>query len=281
MNPEFTATLRSVDDAATAPALIRGEDTQSTERSASPASTEDSAAASGGTASSEEPGAAEPFRIVAVTSCPTGIAHTCMTAESPANAGRDAGDVEIVVETQGSAGFTRFDPAVIAAADGVIFAHDLPVREKERFAGKPTVDVGVKAGINRPGELIPEVRAKAARGEVTAAAKGGTPVQRAGEPGDSYGTKLRKWLMSGVSYMVPFVAAGGLLIASASRSAATRSTAPSRSRNTSPGARSTAGARSPSRSVPWPSGSWSRCWLATSRTAWRTGQASSPASSAA
>ncbi|MFI1168653.1 fructose-specific PTS transporter subunit EIIC [Streptomyces sp. NPDC020801] len=154
-----------------------------------------------------------PFRIVAVTSCPTGIAHTYMAAESLENAGREAG-AEVVVETQGSAGFTRLDPAVIAAADGVIFAHDVPVRDKDRFAGKPTVDVGVKAGINRPGELITEVRGKAARGEVTAAAAaGGTPVERTGEAGEGYGTKLRKWLMSGVSYMVPFVAAGGLLIA--------------------------------------------------------------------
>ncbi len=136
-----------------------------------------------------------------------------MAAESLENAGRDAGDVEIVVETQGSAGFSRLDPAVIAAADGVIFAHDVPVREKDRFAGKPTVDVGVKAGISRPGALIAEVRQKAERGEVTAAARPGTPVDRAGESGDGYGTKLRKWLMSGVSYMVPFVAAGGLLIA--------------------------------------------------------------------
>ncbi|MEU5087265.1 fructose-specific PTS transporter subunit EIIC [Streptomyces sp. NPDC021356] len=159
------------------------------------------------------PPPASPFRIVAVTSCPTGIAHTYMAAESLENAGREAG-VELVVETQGSAGFTRLDPAVIAAADGVIFAHDVPVRDKDRFAGKPTVDVGVKAGINRPGELIGEVRGKAARGEVSAAAApGGTPVERAGEAGEGYGTKLRKWLMSGVSYMVPFVAAGGLLIA--------------------------------------------------------------------
>ncbi|WP_046732966.1 PTS fructose transporter subunit IIABC [Streptomyces humi] len=159
------------------------------------------------------PGSAErPFRIVAVTSCPTGIAHTYMAAESLESAGRDAG-VELVVETQGSAGFTRLDPEVIAAADGVIFAHDVPVREKERFAGKATVDVGVKAGINRPAELIGEVRAKAARGEVTSGSAPGTPVERAGEAGEGYGTKLRKWLMSGVSYMVPFVAAGGLLIA--------------------------------------------------------------------
>ncbi len=152
-----------------------------------------------------------PFRIVAVTSCPTGIAHTYMAAESLENAGREAG-VDLVVETQGSAGFTRLDPAVIAAADAVIFAHDVPVRDKDRFAGKPTVDVGVKAGINRPAELISEVRGKAERGEVT----GGTtptPVQRGGEEGEGYGSMLRKWLMSGVSYMVPFVAAGGLLIA--------------------------------------------------------------------
>ncbi|MEU8686859.1 fructose-specific PTS transporter subunit EIIC [Streptomyces sp. NPDC048665] len=155
-----------------------------------------------------------PFRIVAVTSCPTGIAHTYMAAESLENAGREAG-VELVVETQGSAGFTRLDPEAIAAADGVIFAHDVPVRDKDRFAGKPTVDVGVKAGINRPAELIGEVREKAARGETSApaSASGGTPVERAGDSTEGYGTKLRKWLMSGVSYMVPFVAAGGLLIA--------------------------------------------------------------------
>ncbi|SDC97630.1 PTS fructose transporter subunit IIABC [Streptomyces prasinopilosus] len=158
-------------------------------------------------------GGARPFRIVAVTSCPTGIAHTYMAAEALENAGREAG-VEVAVEPQGSAGFTRLDPAVIAAADGVIFAHDVPVREKERFAGKPTVDTGVKAGINRPAELIAEVRGKAERGEATAAAApGDAPVDRAGAPGEGYGTKLRKWLMSGVSYMVPFVAAGGLLIA--------------------------------------------------------------------
>ncbi|WP_411761568.1 PTS fructose transporter subunit IIABC [Streptomyces tunisiensis] len=154
-----------------------------------------------------------PFRIVAVTSCPTGIAHTYMAAESLENAGRETG-VEIVVETQGSAGFTRLDPAVIAAADGVILAHDVPVREKQRFAGKPTVDTGVKAAINRPADLIGEVRDKAARGETTEAAQAGSaPVERAGTDDEGYGTRLRRWLMSGVSYMVPFVAAGGLLIA--------------------------------------------------------------------
>ncbi|GAA2598048.1 fructose-specific PTS transporter subunit EIIC [Streptomyces roseoviolaceus] len=223
MNTEFTDALRSVGDAPAAAALIRGEepdapasagseDTVASAGAASPAAATVTEESEDDGAGAEEPDAERPFRIVAVTSCPTGIAHTYMAAESLENAGREAG-VEVTVETQGSAGFTRLDPEVIAAADGVIFAHDVSVREKDRFAGKPTVDVGVKAGINRPAELIAEVREKAARGEVTSGSPGTTPVERTGDSGEGYGTKLRKWLMSGVSYMVPFVAAGGLLIA--------------------------------------------------------------------
>jgi PTS system fructose-specific IIC component len=242
MNAEFTDALRAAGDPAAAAALVRGDRTPAaagSENSAAASEAASSEAAAGSTApapdtkagdvkaggagagdasaedaSAPAPGApdARPFRVVAVTSCPTGIAHTYMAAESLENAGREAG-VEVTVETQGSAGFTRLDPAVIAAADGVIFAHDVPVREKDRFAGKPTVDVGVKVGINRPSELISEVREKAARGEVTSGSAPSTPVERGGEAGEGYGTKLRKWLMSGVSYMVPFVAAGGLLIA--------------------------------------------------------------------
>ncbi|NJP99821.1 PTS fructose transporter subunit IIABC [Streptomyces zingiberis] len=155
-----------------------------------------------------------PFRIVAVTSCPTGIAHTYMAAEALEQAAREAG-AELVAETQGSGGFTRLDPEVIAAADAVILAHDVEVREKERFAGKPTVDTGVKAAINRPAALIAEVRAKAERGETTAAARPGTDPSEspAGNQEEGFGSRLRRYLMSGVSYMVPFVAAGGLLIA--------------------------------------------------------------------
>ncbi len=238
MDAEFTAALRATAEAGRAVALIRGdeepEEPQAQEaqepqaqeaqepQAQEPEAQEARVHASEvqepeaqGPVPGPEPEPARPFRIVAVASCPTGIAHTYMAAESLEQAGRDAG-VEVSVETQGSAGFDRLDPALIAAADGVIFAHDIAVREKERFAGKPTVDVGVKAGVNRAAELIDEVRTKAERGETTApaaAASSGTPVDRAGEPGEGYGTKLRKWLMSGVSYMVPFVAAGGLLIA--------------------------------------------------------------------
>ncbi|MFE6030028.1 PTS fructose transporter subunit IIABC [Streptomyces niveus] len=207
MDPDFTAALRAATDPAATASLISGD-------TAPPAAPEPAAAATPEEPSPAPaaPAAPVPFRVVAVTSCPTGIAHTYMAAEALEQAGQAEG-VEVVVEPQGSAGFTRLDPAVIAAADGVIFAHDVPVREKERFAGKPTVDVGVKAGINRPAELLAEVRDKAARGETTAPAGTGSPVDEAGGPGEGYGTKLRKWLMSGVSYMVPFVAAGGLLIA--------------------------------------------------------------------
>ncbi|POX65305.1 PTS lactose transporter subunit IIC [Streptomyces sp. Ru62] len=250
MNAEFTSALRAVGDPETAAALIRGDEAPSaktaedtSEDTAAAPVAASTGAAAGRTAHTPDAGTGDagtggatpesapaadtapptaepadsgerPFRVVAVTSCPTGIAHTYMAAESLENAGREAG-VEVVVETQGSAGFARLDPAVIAAADGVIFAHDVPVRDKDRFAGKPTVDVGVKAGINRPAELLAEVREKAARGEASAPAhaSAGTPVDRAGDSTEGYGTKLRKWLMSGVSYMVPFVAAGGLLIA--------------------------------------------------------------------
>nr|WSY54213.1 fructose-specific PTS transporter subunit EIIC [Streptomyces sp. NBC_00886] len=212
MNAEFTTALRSVGDAESAAALIRGDEPEGTTDSVATSVAASADAATGSTSTEPASDDDRPFRIVAVTSCPTGIAHTYMAAESLENAGRDVG-VELVVETQGSAGFTRLDPAVIAAADGVIFAHDVPVRDKDRFAGKPTVDVGVKAGINRPTELITEVRGKAERGEVTAGSGAPTPVERGGEAGEGYGSMLRKWLMSGVSYMVPFVAAGGLLIA--------------------------------------------------------------------
>ncbi len=107
------------------------------------------------------------MKFVAVTSCPTGIAHTYMAAEALEQVGKAQGH-EVTVETQGSAGSTRLDPAIIAAADGVIFAADLEVQGKERFAGKPTVDVGVKAAVHDAAAVL--AKAVAA---VEAAPKGG------------------------------------------------------------------------------------------------------------
>ncbi|MDX2921649.1 fructose-specific PTS transporter subunit EIIC [Streptomyces sp. NE06-03C] len=215
MDPEFTAALRAGTDPAAVAALVRGEEATEEpaaeeERAKQPQDTEPEAEAAEGAGSA-------PFRIVAVTSCPTGIAHTYMAAESLAAAGRAEG-VEVTVETQGSAGFKKLDPGVIAAADAVIWAHDVEVREKARFRGKPLVDVGVKAGINRPAELIAEARRKAEHGEVAAVSEADGGRDSGGEDGSGadhahFGVRLRTYLMSGVSYMVPFVAAGGLLIA--------------------------------------------------------------------
>ncbi|GGZ49744.1 PTS lactose transporter subunit IIC [Streptomyces subrutilus] len=208
MRPEFVGALRSARTPAQAAALIAG-DPEPTPAPA-PAPTPASAPAPATTPAEPAAPAGDRFAVVAVTSCPTGIAHTYMAAESLTRAAAEAG-IDITVETQGSAGFTKLTPEQIAAADAVVFAHDVPVRDRARFAGKPTVDTGVKAGINRAAELLAEARDKAARGEVESHAP--TPVERTGEEADGYGARLRTWLMSGVSYMVPFVAAGGLLIA--------------------------------------------------------------------
>ncbi|MEV7729050.1 fructose-specific PTS transporter subunit EIIC [Streptomyces sp. NPDC087917] len=201
MRPEFVAALRAAETPQQAAALIADAPAPAT-----PAPAPDAPAPATPAPASPE----APFTVVAVTSCPTGIAHTYMAAESLTRAAEEEG-IGITVETQGSAGFTKLTPEAIAAADAVVFAHDVPVRDRARFAGKPTVDVGVKAGINRPAELLREAREKAARGEVRSAEP--TPAEEAGEEADGFGARLRTWLMSGVSYMVPFVAAGGLLIA--------------------------------------------------------------------
>ncbi|MGW7091887.1 PTS fructose transporter subunit IIABC [Streptomyces sp. NPDC054874] len=219
MDAEFTAALRAGTDPRAVAALIRGEEPPEESQEQEQAKTETATEA----AVAAVAAGSAPFRIVAVTSCPTGIAHTYMAAESLAAAGRAEG-VEVTVETQGSAGFKKLDPAVVAAADAVIWAHDVEVREKSRFRGKPLVDVGVKAGINRPAELIAEARRKAERGEIAAAPEPGRAAgsgngdvdgDGTGSSADHahFGVRLRTYLMSGVSYMVPFVAAGGLLIA--------------------------------------------------------------------
>lgn len=160
------------------------------------------------------------LRFVGVTSCPTGIAHTYMAAEALERAAAAAGHT-IVVETQGSAGSNPLDPQLIADADAVIFAHDLEVKDKGRFAGKPTVDVPVKKAISDGPELVERAVALAATWaadpSLAAAASAGAPASGGlvskVETGAGVGTKIRQWLMTGVSYMIPFVAAGGIMIA--------------------------------------------------------------------
>ncbi len=155
------------------------------------------------------------MKLVAVTSCPTGIAHTYMAAEALEQAAAAAGH-EITVETQGSGGFKQLDPALIAAADGVIFAHDVEVRDRARFARKPTVDSGVKRAINDAPAMIAEAVAAAESGVVAPVAAdpaAGSGAMATKVEQGHFGIRLRGYLMTGVSYMIPFVAGGGILIA--------------------------------------------------------------------
>lgn len=156
-----------------------------------------------------------PKRLVAVTACPTGIAHTYMAADSLVLAAQEAG-VDLQVETQGSSGAKPLDPAVIAAADAVIFAVDVDVRGKERFAGKPVINAPVKRGIDEPAKMVQEALAAADNPHARRVPHFGAEEQaehEADEKGEHIGQKLKRALLTGVSYMIPFVAGGGLLIA--------------------------------------------------------------------
>ncbi|YCK81774.1 fructose-specific PTS transporter subunit EIIC [Arthrobacter sp. D3-18] len=158
---------------------------------------------------------AAPKRIVAVTACPTGIAHTYMAADSLVAAAKEMG-VDLQVETQGSSGAKPLDPAVIAAADAVIFAVDVDVRGKERFAGKPVINAPVKRGIDEPTKMVQEALAAADDPRARRVPHAGPEEQAerdAEEKGEHIGQKLKRALLTGVSYMIPFVAGGGLLMA--------------------------------------------------------------------
>jgi len=159
------------------------------------------------------------MKLVAVTSCPTGIAHTYMAAEALENAAREAGHA-IEVETQGAGGVERLDPATIADADAVIFAADVEVRERGRFAGKPAVTAAVKQAINDAPALVRQAEEAARAGtgaapapDAAGAAGTGATLATKVDTDAPVGTRVRQWLMTGVSYMIPFVAAGGILIA--------------------------------------------------------------------
>jgi PTS system fructose-specific IIC component len=151
-----------------------------------------------------------------VTACPTGIAHTYMAAEALEAAAARAG-VDIDVETQGSAGATPLAPDRISRAAAVIFAVDVGVRDRGRFAGKPMVSSSVKRPIDQADEMIAEALRyaddpNAPRVEGAGGGAGGSE-SHTGGAGESWGGRTRRVLMTGVSYMIPFVAAGGLLIA--------------------------------------------------------------------
>lgn len=160
-------------------------------------------------------------QIVAVTSCPTGIAHTYMAAEAIEQAAKKKG-YDVKVETQGSVGAeNELTPEDIAGADGVIIAADAKVDET-RFAGKPIVKTGTGEAIKNASELIDQViRQSAGRGD-DADQSGNRldtkrdyveTVQRQKAKRSRERQGVYKHLMTGVSYMIPLVVAGGLAIA--------------------------------------------------------------------
>ena len=150
--------------------------------------------------------------IVGVSSCPTGIAHTFMAAEALEQAGKDRG-ITVAIEGQGSGKIDALDPELIKRASAVIFAHDLPVKGRERFAGKPVIDVGVKAAVNDAGSLVDKALAAVDDPSAARVPAGGESAEESEEGSEHWARRLQRSVMTGVSYMIPFVAAGGLLIA--------------------------------------------------------------------
>lgn len=150
------------------------------------------------------------YRVLAVTACPTGIAHTYMAAEALEKAGEKMG-YALKAETNGSGGaknvLTRQE---IADCDGIIVAADKNV-EMARFDGKRVLKTTVSAGINRPEELIQKIID--GKAPVYHAEGGAEAEDVEGEEKERFTHKLYKHLMNGVSHMLPFVVGGGVLIA--------------------------------------------------------------------
>ncbi|MBT0567909.1 fructose-specific PTS transporter subunit EIIC [Williamsia sp. CHRR-6] len=214
VRPDFVASLRAAADADTVVDLVHDVVSPTT---AAPSTTsrhaQDGATAATPPASEPTAPAAEKVTVVAITACPTGIAHTYMAADSLTYAAERAG-IDFVVETQGSSKSTPIDPAVIARAGAVIFATDVGVKGRERFAGKPVIESGVKRAINEPDTMIGEAVAAAGNPNARRVSGSATDAAAAAGGGDlGWGTRIRQILLTGVSYMIPFVAAGGLLIA--------------------------------------------------------------------
>ena len=162
VRPEFTAALREASDGAAVVALVNealGTSTPASPDEPGPGSAAPATPAPATPAptapAQDAAGAGDKPSLVAVTSCPTGIAHTYMAAEALQAAAERAG-VEIAVETQGSAGSTPLPASTIERAGAVIFATDVGVKDRGRFAGKPVVASGVKRPIDEGDAMIAE-----------------------------------------------------------------------------------------------------------------------------
>jgi PTS system fructose-specific IIC component len=151
------------------------------------------------------------YDLIAATGCPTGIAHTFMAKEALEKAAEARG-LTIKVETHGQVGIeNEVTPAEIKAAKAVIIAADKDV-QAERFSGKPMISVGVTAAIKDPNGLIDKALAAKAKGEMTDEVAGASSDDESVEK-ESVGHVIYKHLMNGVSHMLVFVVAGGVLTA--------------------------------------------------------------------
>lgn len=188
-----------------------GTSAEGSDKKAEP--TEAKAAAQAEPAGEDSAPAAAKKKIVAVTACPTGIAHTYMAADALKYAAEDLG-YDFKVETQGSSGNETLTQADIDEADAVVFAVSVNVRDRNRFAGKPYVESPVKRGIDEPEAMLNEALAEAENpnGKRVAAATSTAEDSSSAVEG-SWGTRIYKAVMTGVSYMIPFVAAGGIIVA--------------------------------------------------------------------
>lgn len=148
------------------------------------------------------------YRVLAVTACPTGIAHTFMAAESLEQKGKELG-IPVKVETQGADGAKNILTAEeINAAECIIIAADKNV-DLKRFDGKPVIITKVASGIHKANELILE----AVSGKVAIYHHDGSETDTTEETHEGIGRQIYKHLMNGVSHMLPFVIGGGILIA--------------------------------------------------------------------
>ena len=150
-------------------------------------------------------------KLLGVTGCPTGIAHTYMAEEALKEAAEKLG-AEMKVETNGAVGVeNELTAEDIAECDGIIVACDKNV-DMDRFNGKPVIEVPVSDGISKAEELVQKMldgNVSVRGGEVKAAGS----EKKAEEGKDSIGHQIYKHLMNGVSHMLPFVVAGGVLTA--------------------------------------------------------------------
>ncbi|ANY23326.1 PTS fructose transporter subunit IIABC [Gordonia terrae] len=226
VRPDFVASLRAAENEERVIELVDEAINPAPPAPADPAAAAPAAAAvstakSENASAQKDPAPTDPAqtadtkpRIVAITACPTGIAHTYMAADALKYAAERAG-VEFAVETQGSSATTAFDPEVIASADAVIFATDVGVKGRNRFSGKPVIASGVKRAINEPDAMIAEAVAAGRNPNAARVTGDGADAESADTATSGVGLagRTRQALMTGVSYMIPFVAAGGLLIA--------------------------------------------------------------------